>query len=179
MFVEKIGHYDNFDELKEFVLLFCAQESIDETYGGIYSVQGISKTDGPRNTASKKFGGLGTDKNEFEFTELLDIFEDTEMEEFMDYVPYELSRSRLFSLIEREYSIHRDPSKRVHLPITTNETCMFSFYDDDENLLHTEHLPADGSVYIVDTTYKHKAGNLSSTPRIHFVGSIKNPKTTL
>lgn len=64
------------------------------------------------------------------------------------------------------YSYHIDYTKRIHIPVYTNEDC-FLILDDN---LHR--LPADGSVYLVDTTIKHTAVNASFEERTHIVGNV-------
>ena len=65
------------------------------------------------------------------------------------------------------YSIHKDDTPRIHVPIITNPECYFVF---KQGLL--SHLPA-GSVYWVDTTKFHTFMNCSDTPRLHIVGIVK------
>lgn len=68
------------------------------------------------------------------------------------------------------YSYHTDIRKRLHIPLETNDHCWFII--DKE--LH--HLPADGSVYLVDTMLPHTFINCGSETRTHIVSqSIINP----
>ena len=64
------------------------------------------------------------------------------------------------------YTYHKDISKRIHIPIETNDKCFFVL--DDEVV----RLPADGSVYEVDTTKIHTFINGSMNPRTHIVGTL-------
>ena len=64
------------------------------------------------------------------------------------------------------YTYHKDYTKRIHIPIITNEKCMFII--DDEVV----RFPADGDYYLVDTTKMHTAINASFEDRIHIVGNI-------
>ena len=64
------------------------------------------------------------------------------------------------------YTLHRDDSKRIHIPIVTNEKCWLII---NKELIH---FPADGSYYEIDTTQKHTAVNASWKDRIHIVGCI-------
>jgi len=64
------------------------------------------------------------------------------------------------------YTYHRDWTKRLHIPLITNENCMFII--DDE----VKRYPADGNYYIVDTTKMHTAINASFEERIHIVGCL-------
>ena len=74
-------------------------------------------------------------------------------------------RSRLMTMRETScYSYHKDPTKRIHIPLITNDKC-FMVIDD---IVHR--YPADGSYYIVDTTKMHTAINGSWEDRVHIVG---------
>ena len=66
------------------------------------------------------------------------------------------------------YSIHSDPTKRIHIPVITNEHCWLIV---NKEIIH---LPADGRHYEIDTTQKHTALNGSWEDRIHIVGCIDN-----
>ena len=77
-------------------------------------------------------------------------------------------RSRLMNMPPKYcYSYHKDKSKRIHVPITTNSDCWIIV----EKNIH--HLPANGSHYIVDTTKMHTAVNASAEDRIHILGNIE------
>ena len=76
-------------------------------------------------------------------------------------------RSRLMTMRETScYSYHKDPTKRMHIPLITNDKC-FMVIDD---IVHR--YPADGNYYIVDTTKMHTAVNGSWEDRVHIVGCI-------
>ena len=62
------------------------------------------------------------------------------------------------------YYYHQDPSKRVHIPLITNEKCFFVVADE------VIRLPADGNYYVIDTTKLHTFVNASFEDRIHIVG---------
>lgn len=64
------------------------------------------------------------------------------------------------------YTYHQDWTKRLHIPLITNEHC---FLIVDKEVMH---LPADGSIYIIDTTKFHTAVNASLQERIHIVGCL-------
>lgn len=67
---------------------------------------------------------------------------------------------------KRCYTYHRDLTKRIHIPVVTNDKCMFIIDD----IVHR--YPADGNYYEVDTTLPHTALNGSREDRIHIVGCI-------
>ena len=67
------------------------------------------------------------------------------------------------------YSIHKDYSPRLHLPLVTNTECNFLLTDP----LQMFHLPADGTTTWVDTRNRHTAMNGSTDPRLHLVMIVK------
>ena len=78
-----------------------------------------------------------------------------------------MCRSRLMKLKPFHcYSYHKDASKRMHIPLITNERCMFII--DDE----VHRYPADGNSYVIDTTKMHTAINASHEDRYHIVGCL-------
>lgn len=77
-------------------------------------------------------------------------------------------RTRVMNLKSKTcYTIHKDNTKRIHIPIQTNENC-FIIIDKE-----VKHLPADGNYHVVDTTQYHTAVNASWENRIHLVGIIE------
>ena len=82
---------------------------------------------------------------------------------------YEMFRTRAIALKQnRAYSIHQDLTPRIHIPLETNDNCLFILNDV------VYRLPADGSIYFVDTTLPHTAlnGNRNVFTRTHIVGCI-------
>jgi hypothetical protein len=89
-------------------------------------------------------------------------------------VDYELSRLiRLFKAVRSRimvmdgkscYSVHPDSSKRIHLPIVTNDHCWMIWPYDGicKQLL-------EGKIYLTDTTKKHTFINGANEQRIHLV----------
>jgi len=76
-------------------------------------------------------------------------------------------RTRLMNMKPKTcYSYHWDPTKRMHIPLLTNENNFFVI--DDE----ISRYPADGSYYLVDTTKKHTFVNASFESRLHIVGCV-------
>ena len=62
------------------------------------------------------------------------------------------------------YSYHVDLTKRIHIPLITNNDCFMIINDE------LYRYPADGNYYITDTTKKHTFVNTSHDDRIHIVG---------
>lgn len=90
---------------------------------------------------------------------------------------FELFRARLMWVGPYAcYSMHRDLTMRIHIPIITNPACYFVFNDAAPIFI-----PA-GWAYKVDTTKFHTFMNCSDKPRLHLVGAILdsnyNPRNT-
>ena len=66
------------------------------------------------------------------------------------------------------YSYHKDRSKRIHIPVYTNEDCWLIL---NKRVFHT---PANGNYYVVDTTNMHTAVNTSQEDRLHILGNIND-----
>lgn len=59
-------------------------------------------------------------------------------------------------------------SIRLHIAITTNDGCVNGGWDKNGNeVIH--HIPADGSVWFINTGVKHYAKNMGDTPRNHLI----------
>lgn len=92
-------------------------------------------------------------------------------EEFFASLPFKLYRSRLMVIHPRTcYSIHTDRTPRIHIAIDTHPQARFIF----TNPPAIRFIPADGSVWWVDTTKEHSAMNGSLKHRIHFVACLDN-----
>ena len=78
---------------------------------------------------------------------------------------YGMKRTRLLNLHPNDcYSYHVDPTKRIHIPLVSDEYCMAIIEDK------VYRLPADGTVYLVDTTLRHTFLNGGDYDRLHLVG---------
>ena len=76
-------------------------------------------------------------------------------------------RTRVMILKPRTcYTYHKDTTKRIHIPLVTNDKCFFIINSQ------VKHYPADGNYYVVDTTQMHTALNASKEDRIHIIGVI-------
>ena len=103
------------------------------------------------------------------FTELDELCRGTYIEEVYHTLPYKIGRLRLMRVPSRRcYSIHQDSSMRLHLPLVTNPGALMLFPDDDKIV----HLPADGRVFLIDTTRRHSAMNGGMDDRYHLVGAL-------
>ena len=103
---------------------------------------------------------------ELEIDLLNPFFKDTIFESIIH--EYNLKRTRLmwsgpFSC----YTMHKDQSPRIHIPLITNRLCYFLFRNDIP-----EHMPA-GKSYWVDTRKRHTFINCSEEHRLHLVGLVE------
>ena len=79
-----------------------------------------------------------------------------------------MTRTRVMRMPEKScYSYHKDQTKRIHIPLVTNDKCLFIIDDI------VYRYPADGNYYVADTTKLHTFVNGSWEDRIHIVGCIK------
>ena len=79
---------------------------------------------------------------------------------------YGLRRTRLMKSNPKScLTFHNDMTKRVHIPLITNEDCVMIF---DNQAFHLE----TGKVYLTDTTKRHTAVNASMNYRLHIVGCV-------
>jgi hypothetical protein len=97
------------------------------------------------------------------YNKLNPLFEGTMIEKIINR--YELFRTRLMWVGPKTcYSMHRDKTRRIHIPIITNPECYFVFAD---------HPPVHcfpGYAWGVDTKLWHTFMNCSEQPRLHLVG---------
>lgn len=122
--------------------------------------------------AESVFEGTGrlVNAKERDFSVLNEVCRDTYIEEVVSAIPYELGRLRIMRVKGRTcYSVHRDTTQRVHLPMVTNPQALMLF--PDHGLI--VNLPVNGHVYLTDTTERHTAMNGSLDDRYHLVGALK------
>jgi len=84
-------------------------------------------------------------------------------------VKFNCTRSRLMWVNGMScYSMHRDETCRIQIPLITNPECFFLF-----KTAPPQHLSV-GNVYFIDTRKMHTFINCSDFPRLHFVGCTTN-----
>ena len=94
------------------------------------------------------------------------IYKNTIIEELV--TKYNLFRTRLMWVEPKScYTIHKDHSTRIHVPIITNPGALFVFRKGFMFNLEA------GKIYWTDTTLEHTFANFSEHPRLHLVGCIK------
>lgn len=102
------------------------------------------------------FYGTGPLMTSKDFTELNVFLNGTYTKEVYEEIKkdYSVGRVRLMLLPGQKcYSIHADVTKRIHIPIETNDQCMMII--DDE----VKRMPADGGAWLTNTTRPHTALN--------------------
>jgi hypothetical protein len=107
---------------------------------------------------------VGLCKNdELEYNKLNPFFKDTIFEQTIK--EHNLTRTRLMWVYPFAcYSMHRDSSPRIHIPLITNIDCYFVF---KEGIV--EHLKT-GAVYWINTQLLHTFINCTAKKRLHLVG---------
>lgn len=142
----QINWFDNLSKGKQCGLQYCIDE--DPFYSAV--------------------GKLKRNRKESEYSAMNPLFKDTVFEKII--YDNKLFRTRLMWVHPYAcYSIHRDASPRIHIPLLTNDQCLFVFPKDSSIF----YLPP-GKIYEVDTTKSHSFCNFSETSRLHLVGCVKN-----
>ena len=111
--------------------------------------------------------------DEEQFNEFVPEFNDTYFKYVYDKLSkiYKLGRTRVLKKEPRStLSWHKDPEPRLHIPIITNYGCRMVIDD------RAYHMPADGSVYLTNTTKYHNFFNGGEEDRIHIVATLPNFK---
>lgn len=105
------------------------------------------------------------------YTELCPEFRGTYVEEVYNLITskFKLGRVRFLMKPPRTcLSWHRDPEKRLHIPIITNKGCVMVIEDT------AFHMPSNGNGYITDNTKYHNFFNGSEVDRVHLVATVIN-----
>ena len=108
---------------------------------------------------------------EEQFNEFVPEYEDTYFKYVYEKISktYTLGRTRVLKKEPRStLSWHKDPEPRLHIPIITNYGCRMVIDD------RAYHMPADGSVYLTNTTKYHNFFNGGEEDRIHIVATLPN-----
>lgn len=165
--VKKIDLAFNFIDIKQEVL-----EIIKEV--GFKSNQIICQS--LKETPDDWYTGIGRvdsleDQREEEYSYINSALKGTKLESLIQQ--YNCFRTRIMLLPFRQcYSIHADPTPRLHLPIITNSQCWMIWPIHNQCF---RMLPGD--LYYADTTLTHTFINGSEQDRIHIVFGIKDKIT--
>jgi hypothetical protein len=107
---------------------------------------------------------------EHSFNKLQPSLRGTAVDNYIQWLGVPVYRARIMMAREKGcYSIHRDYSPRLHLPLVTNTQCNFLFTDP----LTMFHMPANGTTTWVDTRKHHTFMNGSTEKRLHLVMIVK------
>lgn len=167
--------YPRFDELqKQLIDIAVAQDlaNISLHPDGQLSVQTDGSEDLHNSVGSTKGRSHDWEKS---FNAIHPLFKETLMEDYFNWLGVPVYRARVMCAREKSsYSMHRDHSPRLHLPLKTNKQCYFLLAEqrDDsfQNLSASmHHLPADGRTTWVDTRNIHTFINGSTDYRLHLV----------
>ena len=107
--------------------------------------------------------------DEKKYSEVCKPFKGTYIEEVYNTISAEWKIGRMRFLMKPPRSClswHRDPERRIHIPIITNPGCRMVIEDE------SFHMPADGSVYITDNTKYHNFFNGGEIDRLHLVSTL-------
>ena len=106
---------------------------------------------------------------ESKYTELCPEFKGSYVEEVYNLISkhFKIGRIRFLMKPSRTcLSWHRDPEKRIHIPIITNKGNIMVIEDT------AFHMPSDGAAYITDNTKYHNFFNGSEVDRVHLVATV-------
>lgn len=160
--------------LQQLEEVFDSQKIIEEVSSYHFrkdNIWFISSEDG------KTYSPLGHDHvradrnlNQEKHDKLNKIFKGTYIGEIYNKLndKYDICLGRYMKLYPKKcYTYHRDLTMRIHIPVVTNENCGFIVNDNFYRM------PISGQTYLLDTTQKHSALNMSKEDRIHLVFCLK------
>jgi hypothetical protein len=165
MIYEKLDFYFNTEQLEKECSFLIENVGLHENHNQISltHTQSIKEDKWYQGCGSLTYNfnnGSLTEKevklSEEDFTEFNNEIKDFYVKSVYDEIcsKYDIGRVRLMALPhKRVMSMHNDATKRIHVPVVTNENCMMVV---DGNVFH---MPADGSAFLVDTTKPHTAFN--------------------
>ena len=103
------------------------------------------------------------------YTEICPEFEGTYTEEVFAVLSIKWDIGRLRFLMKPPRSClswHRDPERRIHIPIYTNKGCRMIIED------RAYYMAANGNAYITDNTVYHNFFNGGEENRVHLVATL-------
>ena len=99
--------------------------------------------------------------------EVLNTFSGSHRTRFANLAPH--------SEVKRHIDYDTTYGIRLHIALSTNKECFNGGWDKDGNEFK-EHIPADGTVWMVNPGVKHYAINGGDTPRNHLIISLDSQK---
>lgn len=174
MFKQFKDAYPRFTEIVELVQNIVSEQNLITDILGLPDGQLAIQTDHPEETDWLRGIGKSTAKTpawEHQFCNLQPTLKGTVIEDYLNWLDVPVFRTRIMlSRPKSCYSIHRDYSPRLHLPLITNKQCNFVFTNPAQLI----HMPADGRTYWVDTRNEHTFMNGSLENRLHLVMIVEN-----
>jgi len=111
-------------------------------------------------------GSVDPKSNITDYNYLNPLIENTVWAELIEQ--YKMYRTRFLWINEKScYSLHKDSSPRIHIPIFTNPQALFYFSKSGFQYL------APDKVHWVDTRSMHSFVNFSDEKRLHLVGCVE------
>jgi hypothetical protein len=167
MLIEKLDYKFDFDLIKADVLSILEEHNFITQIGLTHSSR-IMTEDEKILESVGSIKDYETGKFKFKETDFVNFnerYKHTYLYEMYKSLP-NLGRCRIMTMYGPKcYTFHRDMSKRYHYVIETNLNCLFLFPQRNAQY----HIPADKTLYIVDTRYRHSFINGSRERRIHLV----------
>jgi hypothetical protein len=169
MFKEFKDVYPEFNELVSLVKKIVKEHDLEMDIAGKPDGQIAVQTN--KADCNNWFAGVGkSDKKtpewEHEFCHLQPLLQGTVIEDYLRWLEVPVYRARIMMSRSKScYSIHKDYSPRLHLPLVTNTQCKFVFTNPAQLI----HMPANGKTYWVDTRNEHTFMNGSHEARLHLV----------
>ena len=187
-YIEKIDKFKlNIDKIKaEFLTIFYQMKSWSKDDPDLYDFNAICVNQKPNDSSSIAGGNIRgkywtyptsewkeeerlISINESEYSEVCEPFKNTYIEEVHNLVKSEWKIGRMRFLMKPPRSClswHRDPERRLHIPIITNPGCRMVIEEE------SYHMPADGTIYITDNTKYHNFFNGGEIDRLHLVSTL-------
>jgi hypothetical protein len=180
MLVTELDIDIDFNKLQKEYDLLKIEKLLDDSFNNQLAVQCRPECQPERQlyqgTASLVYDWSKLDENgnptklpqiyrQFEFTAISDYFKGTYFEDIIEIVSkkYSVCRTRIMKSTPKTcLSTHSDPTRRIHIPVYTNDDCYMVFTDTVYRLPY-------GKVYLADTTKTHTAVNASKQSRTHIV----------
>lgn len=147
--------------------LLSIYNSIDLTSREIYVTSFDGKTYSYEWAETQKYAAAGKAYLLNDMVVFNEYFKNSYLEDVYNQLrnKYDVRRCRFMKLSPkiRAYSYHQDKSARLHIPLVTDENCIFLIEDIVYRLSEV------GRLYETNTLKKHTAVNLGWNDRIHLV----------
>ena len=140
---------------KNQIICQTLQENCEDWYTGIGKIEELDE------------------KEEKKYNFINPVIKNTEISRLIE--KYKGFRARIMIMNPKScYSIHRDPTPRIHIPITSDPLQSWMVWPLDNEC----HRMPIGMVYWADTTKKHTFINCSEKIRIHLIMGIDFDQST-